>query len=96
MAHSRERELFKQRWRCQAALASSQTLLPEDPAVPGKSVIKFAGALQSPTVCLWEEGQCFLSRMHLPQRAVTFLTYRTEWLLTSNTTAQTALEQVWL
>lgn len=51
--------MFKQGWRCQEALASRQSLHPEDSAVPGNSVIKFAGTVQSFTVCLWDEGQRF-------------------------------------
>lgn len=52
---------------------SIQRVHPEDSAVPGKSLIKFASALQSFTVCLWDEGQHFMARMHLPQRWFIFL-----------------------
>lgn len=70
--------MFKQGWRCQAALASRRTLHPEDTAVPGKSVIKFAGALQSFSVCLWDERQRFMARMHLPQHWFIFLIHPTD------------------
>lgn len=88
--------MFKQGWRCQAALASRQTRHPEDSAVPGKSVIKFAGALQSSTVCLWDEGQRFTARMHLPQRRFIFLIHLTdkESSVTYDTKAQDGLREV--
>lgn len=63
--------------------------------MPGKSVIKFAGALQSSTVCLWDEGH-FMARMHLPQHRFIFLIHPTdkESPVTYDTEAQGSFGEV--